>query len=178
MVSFNHSEFPNITACNKTIETIYNKTFTKRVMSDTLNLTVSGYELQIDSSKFEIKQKDQFIEATSRDDPKLKAIIFIEELPREMNRDDVFRDTVSKDPLGILHMMHLEEASITGIDTNLFVNCRPGFDVFSNTSKMSSYRISYWLGGEDAISIFSSSPNNDLKDKIITLAISIRAKKI
>jgi len=142
-----------------------------------LNLTVSGYEVQFGSSNFEIKQQDNFIEATSRDDPNLKAIIFIEELPREMNRDDVFRDTVSKDPLGILHMMHLEETSITGINTNLFVNGQPGFDVFSNTSKMYSYRISYWLGGEDAISIFSASPNSDLKDKIIALAASIKAKK-
>jgi len=150
------------------------------VMSENLiQLALGTYKVQIDKNKFDIEQKDNSaIIVTAKDNPDLKAIISIEKVPRGLDRDGMWRDTFSRDPLGALHKMMQLEAAITGFNSDLVVNGHPGFDVLSSTSKMAAYRISYWLEGEDAINIFAAFPSESGgKEEIITLANSLQVNK-
>jgi hypothetical protein len=145
---------------------------------DLIQLTLGAYTIRIDKSKFDIKQKDNFIAVTAKDNPDLKATISIEKVPRGLDRDGMWRDTFSRDPLGVLHKMRNLEALITGFNSSLVISGHPGFDVISSTSKMAAYRISYWLEGEDAINIFAAFPSESgFKDQIVALATSLHVGK-
>ena len=47
---------------------------------DLIQLTLGAYTIRIDKSKFDIKQKDNFIAVTAKDNPDLKATISIEKV--------------------------------------------------------------------------------------------------
>jgi hypothetical protein len=143
-----------------------------------VQFVLGAHEIQIDTDKFDARQYDSSVNVTTRDNSGLKATISIERIPQMRNRDEIYRDTISRDPLGILHQMTniatSQEAAIFGFNINLIINGHQGFDVIGSARTLAAYRICFWLENDVAIDIFAASPADvNIKEEIIALATSI-----
>lgn len=146
-----------------------------------IQLTLGAYKVQIDSSRFDIEQNgNSSAIVTAKGKPDLKATISIEQVPRGLDRDGIWKDTLKRDITGILHKLtSIEENNMAAISlprSNIIVNGRQGFDFIITNSGISAYRIGYWLDDDanDVINIFASFPEESgIKDDLVALANSL-----
>ena len=148
-----------------------------------IQLTLRRYNLRIDINRFDIVQNDNSsVTVTARDNPDLRAVISIEQVPRGLDRDGIYRDSIGRDTTGILHrMLNVDLNQMAAISLprpNIIVNGRQGFDFIISNNGISAYRIGYWFNDStnDAINIFASFPEGSgFENSLVVLANSIHA---
>jgi hypothetical protein len=146
-----------------------------------IHLRLGTYNVQIDSNRFDIEQVGNSPAiVTAKDKPNLKATISIEQVPRGLDRDGIFRDSINRDPTGILHkMLNVDQNEMAAISlprSNIIINGHQGFDFIITNSGISAYRIGYWLDDDtsDVVNIFASFPEESgFKDDLQVLANSL-----
>jgi hypothetical protein len=156
------------------------------MLENLFQLTLGEYKVQIDEDKlFNIKIiNNSSAIVTVEGNPNLKATISVEQVPRGLDRNGIWRDSFNRDISGILHKMTnvdtTDMASMSLPRPNIVVNGHQGFDLFITNGGLSAYRIGYWLDddADDAISIFASFPKeSSVKDDIVALANSLHVIK-
>jgi len=145
-------------------------------------LNLGTYQIQIDETRFDFEQPHKsIVVVTAKDNPIFRAFIYVGELRRGLDRDDLGRGTVSYQPSSAaIHRMQAlsDMASIADIQPKLDVFGHPGFYVFVTTQERIAYRIGFWLDGDDALNIFADfPPNNNLRDEINALVRTIQVRR-
>jgi hypothetical protein len=130
-----------------------------------IQLTLGAYNIQIGSNEFIIEQMgNSSVIVTARNRPDLSATISIEQVPRGLDRDGIWRDSLNRDTTGIIRRLtsigENDRAAISLPRSNIIVSGRQGFDLIITNSRISAYRIGYWLDNEtnNVINIFASFP--------------------
>jgi hypothetical protein len=146
-----------------------------------MQLALGTYRVQIDNNRFDIERTgDSSATITAKGKPDPKATISIEQVPRGLDRDGIWKDSFDRDATGILFkLISINENNMAAISlprSNISVNGRPGFDLIITNRGISAYRIGYWLNDDtdDVINIFASfAEQSRFNDDLARLANSL-----
>jgi hypothetical protein len=130
------------------------------------------YEVILDCDDCDVVTNDNIAVIKIKDHPDIN--MFVSKVPRRTDRDVLWRDTVINDTSGtiwkMLDISTSSMAAISDVKPKILVGGRPGFSVSVANQGLTAYRVGYWLEGDDAISVFASSPNGStLKNEIIDI---------
>jgi len=132
------------------------------------------YEVIFDYDECDVVTNNNIAVIKMKDHPDIN--MFVAKVPRNINRNELWKDTELNDASGtIFRMVNIHTAptaAIGDIDTKITVSGHPGFSVFITNQEMglATYRIGYWLEEDDAISVFAVFPyDSTFKDKIIDI---------
>lgn len=110
--------------------------------------------------------------------------MFISKVQRDINRDDLYRDTIINDTyIGIIARLRSTEtmAPICDINPKIMIDGHLGFSVFFSGEEggLDALRVGYWLEDDDAISVFAGFPSesNFQNDMIDILANHVKVRR-
>lgn len=156
---------------------------------DRFIINIGPYTIKINEYEYYVDEKTNlYANVSVNDNPAIKAVISIENVPRGLDRDGIWHDSLNKDTQGLLReMVHVYAIGhpIEQIHTSITVNGQPGFDLFISDDErgISAYRIGYWLG-DNFVNVFATFTHDentsklDFKREINNLINSLRVNEL